>query len=60
MRRASVALYITLTPNCNLHIMLMTSQECSTKFDDGRFFIRGEKGKEVPVCVSCEERRLKA
>ncbi|KAG0133699.1 hypothetical protein HOY82DRAFT_256106 [Tuber indicum] len=34
--------------------------ECSTKFDDGRFFIRGDRGKEVPVCVSCEERRLKA
>ncbi|RPB05346.1 hypothetical protein L873DRAFT_1785574 [Choiromyces venosus 120613-1] len=34
--------------------------ECSAKFDDGRFFIRSDKGKEVPVCVSCEERRLKA
>ncbi|KAI5817437.1 hypothetical protein BZA77DRAFT_333088 [Pyronema omphalodes] len=33
--------------------------ECNSTFNDGRFFIRGTEGREVPVCVSCEERRLK-
>lgn len=33
--------------------------ECSAAFNDGRFFVRTEAGKEVPVCVRCEERRLK-
>ncbi|ORY06488.1 hypothetical protein BCR34DRAFT_543210 [Clohesyomyces aquaticus] len=32
--------------------------ECSGPFDDGRYFLRGES--EDPVCVRCEERRLKA
>ncbi|KAF1365062.1 hypothetical protein EJ07DRAFT_98460 [Lizonia empirigonia] len=31
--------------------------ECHGPFADGRFFLRGE---ERPVCVACEERRLKA
>ena len=35
-------------------------QECGCGFDDGRFFVRGKEGKEIPVCVACEERRLKA
>ncbi|KAH8154280.1 uncharacterized protein LAJ45_02048 [Morchella importuna] len=33
--------------------------ECGSGFDDGRFFIRGKGGNEIPVCVGCEERRLK-
>ena len=33
-------------------------QECGGQFDDGRFFIREDE--EKPVCVTCEERRLKA
>jgi len=35
-------------------------QECNSTFNDGRFFVRGTEGREVPVCVACEERRLKA
>ncbi|KAL7276318.1 hypothetical protein RUND412_000689 [Rhizina undulata] len=34
--------------------------ECGAQFADGRFFIRGKNGNEIPVCVKCEERRLKA
>jgi hypothetical protein len=33
-------------------------QECSGPFQDGRYFLRGES--QDPVCVKCEERRLKA
>ncbi|KAH6615371.1 hypothetical protein C7974DRAFT_443628 [Boeremia exigua] len=32
--------------------------ECQGPFDDGRYFLRGES--QDPVCVRCEERRLKA
>ncbi|KAK8167082.1 hypothetical protein IWX90DRAFT_384973 [Phyllosticta citrichinensis] len=32
--------------------------ECSAPFDDGRYFLRG--ATKDPVCVRCEERRLKA
>ncbi|KAI9881058.1 MAG: hypothetical protein M1830_008940 [Pleopsidium flavum] len=32
--------------------------ECNGQFFDGRYFLRGES--EDPVCVKCEERRLKA
>ncbi|KAL2354063.1 hypothetical protein BJ546DRAFT_845195 [Cryomyces antarcticus] len=32
--------------------------ECDGPFEDGRYFLRA--GSEVPVCVKCEERRLKA
>ncbi|KAF2761624.1 hypothetical protein EJ05DRAFT_507273 [Pseudovirgaria hyperparasitica] len=32
--------------------------ECKGPFDDGRYFLRGEE--QDPVCVRCEERRLKA
>ncbi|KAK7529068.1 LIM domain protein [Phyllosticta citriasiana] len=32
--------------------------ECSASFDDGRYFLRG--ATKDPVCVRCEERRLKA
>ncbi|KAF3047851.1 hypothetical protein E8E11_004136 [Didymella keratinophila] len=32
--------------------------ECRGPFDDGRYFLRGES--QDPVCVKCEERRLKA
>ncbi|KAI9827538.1 MAG: hypothetical protein M1832_004888 [Thelocarpon impressellum] len=32
--------------------------ECHGDFDDGRYFLRGDE--EEPVCVRCEERRLKA
>lgn len=38
--------------------MLKLFQECGGPFEDGRFFTRGED--EKPVCVGCEERRLKA
>ena len=31
---------------------------CGGKFEDGRFFTRGDD--ENPVCVRCEEIRLKA
>ncbi|MCJ1314133.1 hypothetical protein MMC25_007813 [Agyrium rufum] len=31
---------------------------CSSGFDDGRFFTRG--ASQDPICVRCEERRLKA
>ncbi|RYN49362.1 hypothetical protein AA0114_g6593 [Alternaria tenuissima] len=31
---------------------------CSGPFEDGRYFLRGES--QDPVCVRCEERRLKA
>nr|POE50122.1 lim domain-containing protein c4f6.12 [Quercus suber] len=34
------------------------SQECNGDFHDGRYFLRGEA--QDPVCVKCEERRLKA
>lgn len=33
-------------------------QKCSGPFEDGKFFTRGNE--EKPVCVKCEERRLKA
>ena len=33
-------------------------QECGGAFEDGRFFTRGID--ERPVCIGCEERRLKA
>lgn len=33
-------------------------QECKGPFQDGRYFLRGES--QDPVCVKCEERRLKA
>ncbi|KAI9819874.1 MAG: hypothetical protein M1827_006443 [Pycnora praestabilis] len=32
--------------------------ECGGGFDDGRYFLRGEEAD--PVCVGCEEKRLKA
>ncbi|KAF2255885.1 hypothetical protein BU26DRAFT_10361 [Trematosphaeria pertusa] len=32
--------------------------ECSGPFEDGRYFLRGDS--QDPVCVKCEERRLKA
>lgn len=32
-------------------------KECGGPFEDGRFFTRNDN--EVPVCVKCEERRLK-
>ncbi|KAH7388718.1 hypothetical protein BKA66DRAFT_527187 [Pyrenochaeta sp. MPI-SDFR-AT-0127] len=32
--------------------------ECSGPFQDGRYFLRGDS--QDPVCVKCEERRLKA
>ncbi|KEQ70211.1 hypothetical protein M436DRAFT_54380 [Aureobasidium namibiae CBS 147.97] len=32
--------------------------ECGNGFDDGRYFLRGNN--QDPVCVRCEERRLKA
>ncbi|KAK8196548.1 hypothetical protein M8818_006713 [Zalaria obscura] len=32
--------------------------ECGGQFDDGRYFLRGDS--EDPVCVRCEDRRLKA
>ncbi|GME50789.1 lim domain-containing protein [Neofusicoccum parvum] len=39
-------------PNC------FVCTECSGEFIDGRYFLRGEE--KNPVCVKCEERRLKA
>ncbi|KAJ4296508.1 hypothetical protein N0V90_006553 [Kalmusia sp. IMI 367209] len=40
------------------HIGCFCCVECSGPFEDGRYFLRGES--EDPVCVKCEERRLKA
>jgi hypothetical protein len=39
-------------------LMIARLQECGGEFEDGRYFLRGES--EDPVCVKCEERRLKA
>lgn len=33
-------------------------QECNSPFDDGRYFLRGDE--QSPVCMRCEQRRLKA
>lgn len=38
--------------------VLIVNQECNGEFEDGRYFLRGES--QDPVCVKCEERRLKA
>lgn len=42
------------------HEECFVCMECGSGFDDGRFFVRGNDGRETPVCVKCEERRLKA
>ncbi|KAI4127803.1 MAG: hypothetical protein LQ338_003032 [Usnochroma carphineum] len=39
-------------------MLISLKQECGGPFEDGRFFTRGDN--EVPVCVKCEQRRLKA
>ncbi|KAK0509817.1 hypothetical protein JMJ35_008211 [Cladonia borealis] len=41
------------------HVECFCCVECGGQFDDGRFFTRGDDD-EKPVCVRCEERRLKA
>ena len=38
--------------------LTLNPQECGGQFEDGCFFTRGDS--EMPICVSCEERRLKA
>jgi hypothetical protein len=43
---------------CVVCDVLTANQECSGPFEDGRYFLRGES--QDPVCVRCEERRLKA
>ncbi|KAF9696112.1 hypothetical protein EKO04_005757 [Ascochyta lentis] len=40
------------------HVGCFCCIECSGPFDDGRYFLRGDS--QDPVCVKCEERRLKA
>ncbi|KAI9691870.1 MAG: hypothetical protein M1822_007943 [Bathelium mastoideum] len=40
------------------HQECFVCMECGGAFDDGRYFLRGES--QDPVCVRCEERRLKA
>ncbi|KAK3114036.1 hypothetical protein LTR53_008046 [Teratosphaeriaceae sp. CCFEE 6253] len=40
------------------HESCFVCQECKGDFGDGRYFLRGES--QEPVCVKCEERRLKA
>ncbi|KAI9677062.1 MAG: hypothetical protein M1817_006901 [Caeruleum heppii] len=40
------------------HEQCFCCMECGDGFDDGRYFVRGES--EDPVCVKCEEKRLKA
>ncbi|KAH7114406.1 hypothetical protein B0J11DRAFT_562007 [Dendryphion nanum] len=40
------------------HVGCFCCVECSGPFQDGRYFLRGESSD--PVCVKCEERRLKA
>ena len=49
---------IPLLNMCRAGVELMYMQECGGGFEDGRFFTRGDD--EKPVCVRCEERRLKA
>ncbi|OCK77868.1 hypothetical protein K432DRAFT_384318 [Lepidopterella palustris CBS 459.81] len=40
------------------HAQCFCCVECGGQFDDGRYFLRGNS--QDPVCVKCEERRLKA
>ncbi|KYG42727.1 hypothetical protein M433DRAFT_157550 [Acidomyces richmondensis BFW] len=40
------------------HSKCFVCTECNGDFEDGKYFLRGES--ENPVCVKCEERRLKA
>ncbi|KAI9850221.1 MAG: hypothetical protein M1838_005991 [Thelocarpon superellum] len=40
------------------HVECFRCLECGGDFDDGRYFLRGHE--ETPVCVKCEEKRLKA
>ncbi|KAF2472003.1 uncharacterized protein BDR25DRAFT_259319 [Lindgomyces ingoldianus] len=40
------------------HMNCFCCVECSGPFEDGRYFLRGDS--QDPVCVRCEERRLKA
>ncbi|KAF7185007.1 LIM domain-containing protein C4F6.12 [Pseudocercospora fuligena] len=40
------------------HANCFVCLECNGEFEDGRYFLRGES--QDPVCVKCEERRLKA
>ncbi|KZF22235.1 hypothetical protein L228DRAFT_247879 [Xylona heveae TC161] len=40
------------------HAQCFCCTECDAQFDDGRYFLRGPS--KDPVCVACEERRLKA
>ncbi|KAF2789955.1 hypothetical protein K505DRAFT_252231 [Melanomma pulvis-pyrius CBS 109.77] len=40
------------------HMACFCCMECSGPFEDGRYFLRGDSMD--PVCVRCEERRLKA
>lgn len=40
------------------HTRCFCCVECGGQFDDGRYFLRGNS--QDPVCVKCEERRLKA
>ncbi|KAH0565922.1 hypothetical protein GP486_000675 [Trichoglossum hirsutum] len=42
------------------HAECFRCMECEGQFDDGRFFLRSGAKDEEPVCVKCEERRLKA
>lgn len=54
---------VPLASFCEAHPFLamlidISQQECGGPFEDGRFFTRNND--EVPVCVKCEERRLKA
>ncbi|KAF2266838.1 hypothetical protein CC78DRAFT_513003 [Lojkania enalia] len=40
------------------HVGCFCCVECSGPFNDGRYFLRGDS--QDPVCVRCEEKRLKA
>ncbi|KAF2214657.1 hypothetical protein CERZMDRAFT_57165 [Cercospora zeae-maydis SCOH1-5] len=40
------------------HSNCFTCMECHGEFEDGRYFLRGDS--QEPVCVKCEQRRLKA
>ncbi|KAM3418829.1 hypothetical protein BST61_g4793 [Cercospora zeina] len=40
------------------HSNCFTCMECHGEFEDGRYFLRGDS--QDPVCVKCEQRRLKA
>jgi hypothetical protein len=48
---------VPFNPVQSIDQVLTTLQECGGDFENGQYFLRGDD--ETPVCVRCEERRLK-